>query len=575
MKVGSLFFTLIAALATTFLVAANPTASCHVSPNFGAMMDASTASKKVSSIFEKIGAPFLWVPLADIIIGGIIKYETPIQTRLAVYHGMNVYNAIAMYHSSALDIWGRSDHRICVDEFGSDEELRVHEHLTSVYAFAYSTISLMPELTTSISSTMETSLGLRMDLILDSDKNNDLRTPWGLAKAFVDEMTEFIENDGWNANGVLANEFNKMPYSDFDFKDILDNEYSRYETATNEKMNIFEDGFDKNKCKNIPDPLYWEPLLESNAMGYFVRQEHVTPHAGFTGRLYGLTTEEYASFSSPLPDHDYCFESEFVLDNTNELATSDRLKMEVELFDSKFTSLLPMLISWSFQSRVSQFDFWYNDMVSVTSFYAVTMLAWRDKVLFNLIRPTTIVHAIEGENYVTTYAGPFEGSKTIQGKDWHPYIRTMPHAEYPSGSSCICTAFAEVLQIVTGKDDTEIPVVQHFPAGSSKLEPGVTPSQNLTFTYTKWSQIQQACGSSREAGGMHFSQAVSGGEVLCSGVAALVLERADLLKNGDAAGAMADFEDRDIYIKTKKYDSKKKESKKKEFKRKKSKKNSS
>jgi hypothetical protein len=561
MKVGSFVFTLIAALAATLQVAARPADICHVSPNFGAMTDASTASMKVSSILAELGVPFLWVPLTDILIGGIIKYETPIQTRLAAYTGMNVYNAIAMYHSTALDIWGRSDRRICIDGFGSDGELRVHEHLTSAYAFAYSAISLLPELTTYISSTMK-SLGLPMDLILDSDQNTDIGTPWGLAKASVDEMMDFIENDGWNANGVLANEFNKMPYSDFDFKDILDNEYSRYESATNKKMNIFEDSSDKKKCKKIPDALYWEPLLESDEMGYFVRQEHVTPHVGFTGRLYGLTTEEYESFSSPLPDHDYCFESEFVLDNTSELATSDQLKMEVELFDSKFTSLLPMQITWLIKNGASQFDFWYNDMVLVTSIYDVTMLVWRDKVLFNLIRPTTIVHAIEGENYVTTYAGPFEGKKTIQGKDWQPYIRTMPHAEYPSGSSCICTAFAEVLQLVTGKDATGIPVVLHIPAGSSKLEPGVTPSKDLTFTYTKWSEIQQVCGTSREAGGMHFSQAVSGGEVLCSGVAALVLERADLLKNGDAAGSMAAFEDREIYVKTKKYSTTIKKSKK-------------
>ena len=46
----------------------------------------------------------------------------------------------------------------------------------------------------------------------------------------------------------------------------------------------------------------WEPLLESNGAGYFTRQEHVTPFVGFTGRLYGLTTEEYESFMVPPPD---------------------------------------------------------------------------------------------------------------------------------------------------------------------------------------------------------------------------------------------------------------------------------
>jgi hypothetical protein len=84
-----------------------------------------------------------------------------------------------------------------------------------------------------------------------------------------------------------------------------------------------------------------EPLLESNGFGYFTRQEHVTPFAGFTGRLYGLDAEEYESFSSPLPDYVYYYESEFVLHNNTNTLASDNLKMEVELFNSKFPSLLP------------------------------------------------------------------------------------------------------------------------------------------------------------------------------------------------------------------------------------------
>ena len=45
-----------------------------------------------------------------------------------------IYND--MYHPSALDIWGRDDKRICVDEFTSDLEMHAHEQVATAYAFA-------------------------------------------------------------------------------------------------------------------------------------------------------------------------------------------------------------------------------------------------------------------------------------------------------------------------------------------------------------------------------------------------------------------------------------------------------
>ena len=182
------------------------------------------------------------------------------------------------------------------------------------------------------------------------------------------------------------------------------------------------------------------------------------------------------------------------------------------------------------------------------------MLVWRDKVLFDAIRPTTVVHAVKGNGpSFSTYGGPFQGEQTIPPLDWQPYIRTMPHAEYPSGSSCVCTAYAETMQELTGTDSTTIPIVRVIEQGSSKLEPGVTPASDLTFTYNAWSEIQEICSVSRLHGGMHFSQAVPSGQELCSGLAPLVVSKANLLLTGDANGAMVDFNDRTIHVKTKLY----------------------
>lgn len=230
-----------------------------------------------------------------------------------------------------------------------------------------------------------------------------------------------------------------MPFSDFQFGN-----YFGYKPS-------LENGYSKNECKNIWE---WSPLLESNGAGYFTRQEHVTPFAGkckcfnslldhvkstfslnhfntgFTGRLYGLTVDEYESFSVPPPSYNYCEEVDFVLSETLDMANDDKKKVEIEVYDSKFTSLLPMQIEWSIKNQFSSFDFWYYDMALVTSMYDATMLVWREKVIHNAVRPTTVVHELKGDEDLNTYAGPFEESANVKGFDWQPYIRTMPVREY-------------------------------------------------------------------------------------------------------------------------------------------------
>ena len=142
-----------------------------------------------------------------------------------------------------------------------------------------------------------------------------------------------------------------------------------------------------------------------------------------------MTTSEYQSFSIPEPNYNYCEEADLVLSETKEMASDDLKKAEIEFFDSKFTSLLPMQIDWAIKSGFSSFDFWFYDMILVTSMYDATMLAWREKVHYNAVRPTTVVHALKGEEEVETYAGPYAGSTMIKANDWQPYIRTMPVSE--------------------------------------------------------------------------------------------------------------------------------------------------
>jgi len=389
-----------------------------------------------------------------------------------------------------------------------------------------------------------------------------------LAKYYVDLMAEYAKSDGWNADGSLANIFNKMAFNDFSYGDYKG--YSpEYNYDTDYVANITKtckeqaeqakkvsrgskisgvQGLKESQTKMKKWP--WYPLLESDGHGYFTRQEFVTPHIGFTTRLYGINVTEYEEFYADDPRYDYCFEAEKVIETTRIMATNDEQKARIEMFNSKFTSLLPMQVNWSIMKGFDLFQFWYYDVALVAAMYDAIVLVWREKVLHDMVRPTTVVHTIKGDDMIDSYAGPFNGAQNIKATDWTPYVRTMPHAEYPSGSACVCTAYAETMQVLTGKDDTDIPVTMLIPAGSSKKEPGVVPATDLTLTYNKWSTIQEECGLSRLHGGMHFSKAVPDGQELCSGVAALIIDRAKMLKNGNSAGAFADLNDVSIVVKS-------------------------
>ena len=135
----------------------------------------------------------------------------------------------------------------------------------------------------------------------------------------------------------------------------------------------------------------------------------------------------------------------------------------------------------------------------------------------------------------------------------------MPHAEYPSASACVCQAWADALSLHSGTDDvTGViggPLVLSKLAFSSIYEPLSTPSENLLYFYSSFSQISQRCGDSRVEGGMHFSESVPAGRDLCQNIGAKAVEYVEKLVSGVTPDYVVDFYDtsvveRDCYPET-------------------------
>jgi hypothetical protein len=160
--------------------------------------------------------------------------------------------------------------------------------------------------------------------------------------------------------------------------------------------------------------------------------------------------------------------------------------------------------------------------------YEAVLLTWREKIKYNRIRPTTIVQSGEfTDDEVTTYGGPYQGVQTIKTQDFQPYIRTMPHSEYPSASTCICRLWYDHVMTFIGNEygADVFPVFFRFFSQNINLQTGkaqswVEPGSPHEDYQTFWPSIQilyEKCGESRLWGGMHLTESVSAADALCQG----------------------------------------------------------
>jgi len=152
----------------------------------------------------------------------------------------------------------------------------------------------------------------------------------------------------------------------------------------------------------------------------------------------------------------------------------------------------------------------------VKMFFALTnaifdasIVAWDAKRAFDSVRPITAIRYLFAGQQVLAWGGPFQGAKLIDGASWFPYqpttFPTPPFAEYCSGHSTFSAAGAEILKRFTRSDFFGASAT--IAAGSSKVEPGVTPAKDVTLYWLTFTDAADQAGISRRYGGIHFEQA--------------------------------------------------------------------
>jgi len=129
----------------------------------------------------------------------------------------------------------------------------------------------------------------------------------------------------------------------------------------------------------------------------------------------------------------------------------------------------------------------------------------------------------------------------MDGSLWIPYQQatspTPPFPEYVSGHSTYSAAGATILRLWTGSDHFGNSVT--LAAGSSKIEPGITPARTLTLRWETFTDAANEAGMSRHYGGIHFRAADLAGQRLGRVVAYQVWSKTQSYFNGSFAGSHA------------------------------------
>jgi hypothetical protein len=288
-----------------------------------------------------------------------------------------------------------------------------------------------------------------------------------------------------------------------------------------------------NTWDQVNDPNYWQPLRVPNGAGGFVIQKCLAPHWGEV-RPFALQSGAQLRPPPPAryPHGHYQAQLEEVLQMSARLA--DREKVIVEYWADGPRSELPPGHWNLFAQAVSQRDGHSLDQ-DVKLFFALNnavmdagVAAWEAKRHYDYVRPITAIRFLKAGKQVRAWAGPYQGTRVIDGERWLPYqpetFVTPPFAEYVSGHSTFSAASAEVLRLFTGSDAFGHSVT--IRAGSSRIEPGTVPARDLVLSWTTFSEAADEAGISRRYGGIHFRDADLQGRAMGRAVGAMVWAQA-------------------------------------------------
>lgn len=386
------------------------------------------------------------------------------------------FDAIAPYHPTAVGVYTRFPQRL------ADPSNRNRN--TAIFHASYQVLnSLFPNR----KSTWDQML---QDVGLDpNDDTEDSYTAVGVGNRAGKAVVANRINDGMNQ---LGNEggctYNCQPYTD----------YLGYQPV--------------NTAYELINPSRWQPDLVSLGNGRYHIQQFITP------QLRKTTPYSYRKpkrFRSPKPRASkirnfkaYKAQADEVL--AVSAALTDRQKVAAELFDHKFNSVFSAVGFMVATREVDLVDSVTLEFLTNMASFDTAIVIWNDKHRYDSVRPFSAISHLYKHTPVVAWGGPGEGTVyDLPGEQWQSYLKVANHPEYPSATASFCAAHAQVIRSFFGSDELGFSVT--IAAGSSGVEPGLTPANDVVLEWPTWTDLENDCGLSRLWGGVHFRPSIPAG----------------------------------------------------------------
>ncbi|WP_225839304.1 DUF6851 domain-containing protein [Streptomyces sp. NK08204] len=394
----------------------------------------------------------------------------------AILIEMPWFDAIAPYSPTAKGIFSDLGRR------PAEERTTRNKNIAVIYSAFTSLNAVLPQYKDRWLEMMQTA-GL--------DPNNteeDPTTPSGIGILAAKNAIKARLHDGSNRYGDEGGrKYNLRPYSD----------YTGYRPV--------------NTAEQLNDPSRWQPNVTSSNNVYR-SQEFATPYFGW---LKPFTYDSPAQFDVAPPTSSNYHNAKAYKSQVDEMVEAsagldDRKKMTAELFNDKVVTFgavagTPVVMNGNYDVEKMVQYITSSDVAFVDS----TIATWYFKRKYDSVRPFSAVHHVYGNKRITAWGGPGAGTvDDITGNEWQGYLsgHSADSPEYPSATSALCLSFAEQVRRFTGTDQANI----NFAAakGSSFVEPGVTPANDMTLHWSNWTDFARDCGESRVWAGENFPAAI-------------------------------------------------------------------
>jgi len=276
---------------------------------------------------------------------------------------------------------------------------------------------------------------------------------------------------------------------------------------------------DMNKYECTGDCRRWQPLQEGDDLGNLVEQEFVAAHIGD----YAKTYLRNATIQLDDPGYDLRTASLQVILEVKETSESLYKKTAIDMMDDKLKvrrAIQDAITAELYDSGEMSFQEYTMFLIGISTAEIDGLVqAWKEKRYHDLVRPTTVIKHWD-DDILNTFSGDrnVDGPVDIAARDFEAFIRVMPHPEFPSGSSCLCTTYQEF---------TDKWMMDRYNRTLTNFG-----SIYNDIVFEDMHDLREICGQSRIWGGMHYPESVPAGELVCEELGELAVTWSDNLKNG-------------------------------------------